>query len=153
MLPLWVRAPSSHEHLDPAEASGVLSAEARQGQILNLATSPQAREPQPWLEAGHYVFWDPVQAFPPKWPGPTLGARRSSSATRHSYKEQRDGKKLQAIVYSHYSLPSMLGTYPSVWKSLKKKKKFWMNHIWLMIDDKEQSKTAVSLLVMISTHF
>lgn len=37
-----------------------------------------------------------------------------------------------AIVCSHCSLPSTLGTHILVWE-----KKIWMKHIWVMINDKE----------------
>lgn len=82
----------------------------------------QAWKSQPLLEAGSYMFWAPVKAFPRKWPAPTQGARRSCSATRHK-KEWRNGQKnYKQPVYSHYSLHNMLGTHTLVWKSQSKKK-------------------------------
>lgn len=50
--------------------------------------------PLPQLQAGCCTFWAPMQTFPPKCPGPTLEVRGSYSATRHSYKEWRDSRKI-----------------------------------------------------------
>lgn len=145
-------APSSHQHLDPARASGALSAEARpcQGQILNLATAPPSTA-VPALARGRtlHLLSSCASQGPPwgQWEAlQLLDTHTKSEETAKNYRQL-------AIVCSHYSLPSALGIHTLVWKSLKKKKKFWINHIWLMINDKEQSKPAVSLLVMISAHF
>lgn len=48
--------------------------------------------------------------------------------------ETAENYRQMAIVCSHCSLPSTLGTHILVWK---RKKIIWMRHIWVMINDKE----------------
>jgi len=86
--------------------------------------------------------------------GPPWGRGEALPLLRHSAKRQQKNDSRLPIVYSHSSLSSTLGTHTLAWKShSRKKNQFRINDIWLMINDKEQSKTAVSLLLMIRTHF